>query len=175
MLKPLRIRPIALVIGAVLFLCLGGCTAPSETTGGADASGLVLTNDMSPVEVVSLYFIAQRTDNQELFQSILAEEFVGDGQALNYGLVSLTIHEINQVEGEALEMHMAPILEGEKAHELGIVREDIAIVRVRYEGIYDGAKVPMDSGEYDWNFNLYRQDSSSPWKISNWGEGYGGL
>lgn len=174
MFNTIKMYSIMLISVAVL-LCSGGCTPANEATAGIDAIQLVTTTDMSPVEVVSLYFIAQRIDNQELFKSTLAEEFIGDGQALNYGLVSLTIHEIYQVDGEALEMHLAPILDGEKAKELGIGREDIAVVHVRYEGIYDGTKVPFDSREYEWNFNLYRQDDRSPWKISNWGEGYGGL
>lgn len=174
MLNTIKAHSIAL-ISVALLLCIGGCAPANEATAGIDATQLVTTTDMSPVEVVSLYFISQRTDNQELFQSTLAEEFIGNGHALNYGLVSLTIHEIYQVDGEALEMHLVPILEGEKAKELGIGRENIAVVRVRYESIYDGTKVPFDSREYEWNFNLYRQDGSSPWKISNWGEGYGGL
>lgn len=174
LINTIKAHSIAL-ISIVLLLCIGGCTPVNEATAGTNETQLVTATDMSPVEVVSLYFIAQRTDNQELFQSTLAEEFIGDGQALNYGLVSLTIHEIFQVDGEELEMHLVPILDGEKAKELGIGRENIAVVHVRYEGIYDGTKVPFDSREYEWNFNLYRQDSRSPWKISSWGEGYGGL
>mgnify|MGYP001028400670 FL=1 len=174
MLNSIKAHSIAL-ISIALLLCIGGCAPANEAAAGINETHLIMATDMSPVEIVSLYFIAQRTDNQELFQSMLAEEFIDDGQALNYGSMSLTIHEIYQVDGEALEMHLVPILDGEKAKELGIGRENIAVVHVRYEGIYDGTKVPFDSREYEWNFNLYRQDSRSPWKISNWGEGYGGL
>ena len=90
MLNSIKAHSIAL-ISIALLLCIGGCAPANEAAAGINETHLIMATDMSPVEIVSLYFIAQRTDNQELFQSMLAEEFIDDGQALNYGLMSLTI------------------------------------------------------------------------------------
>lgn len=95
MLNSIKAHSIAL-ISIALLLCIGGCAPANEAAAGINKTHLIMATDMSPVEIVSLYFIAQRTDNQELFQSMLAEEFIDDGQALNYGLMSLTIHEISK-------------------------------------------------------------------------------
>lgn len=40
---------------------------------------------------------------------------------------------------------------------------------------YDNTKVPSQSGEIEWHFNLIRQKNKSPWYIQGWGYGYGGI
>lgn len=135
------------------------------------SASAIPTTDMTPVEVVELYFEGVRTKNVKTWFACLTEQRQAgfkDARSGESSLLSFEMHEIYQLtEGEEVERQKKALLEGGAAESA----ENIAFVYAEYTVEYDPTKNPF-SGRRGWVYTLYRTDEASPWLISDWGVGH---
>ncbi|KUO51856.1 MAG: hypothetical protein APF76_15020 [Desulfitibacter sp. BRH_c19] len=134
-----------------------------------------VNNNPTAITVVEKYLIAMRENDYDTWLSTLTREKQrGFSREMNgdFGVISLKILDIHY-ESDTGYKHS--ILKSEKANEIGLTADNIAVVYALHDVKYDNTKVPTQSGEIEWRFDLIRKDNKSPWYIQGWGYGYGGI
>ncbi|AEE96585.1 DUF4829 domain-containing protein [Mahella australiensis] len=134
------------------------------------------TSTMTPVEVVEQHFEAEKTNNMDAWLATMTEERregFTDPDLFKY-LKSLKINQIYELSGDELKDRLKHILNSEKAKEMNLSADNVAIVNVNFTAEYDPTKSPF-SGTFEWTYILLRKNNDSPWLIQDWGEGYGGI
>lgn len=133
-------------------------------------------NNMTPVEVVEQHFEAMKTNNMDAWLSTMTEEKregFTDPDLVKY-IKSLEINQIYELNGDELEDRLKYVLDGEKAKELHLTPDNIAIFDVNFNVESDTTKSPFN-GTFQWEYILLRKDNDSPWLIQGWGVGNGGI
>lgn len=134
------------------------------------------TNTMTPVEVVEQHLEACRTNNMDAWLSTMTEEKregFTDPDLFKY-LKSLKINQIYELFGDELEDRAKYVLDSEKAKELNLSADNIAIVNVNFTVESDTTKSPFN-GTFEWTYILIRNNNDSPWLIQEYGVGNGGI
>ncbi|SHJ88042.1 protein of unknown function [Dethiosulfatibacter aminovorans DSM 17477] len=133
-----------------------------------------VSGNLTAISVVEKYFEAMKSNDLESWKSTMTQDkqsgFVEKEE--NFWIESLDILDIHY-ESDTGYKHS--ILQDEDAKEMGLTPDNIAVIYVLYDVLYDNSKVPYNSGRINWHFILLREDGQSPWKIQGWGYGYGGI
>jgi hypothetical protein len=159
-----------LVLLLVTLSFLGACQTKNKISVTSPASTI------PPAEVVGQHFEAMKTNNMDAWLSTMTEEKregFTDPDLFKY-LKSLEINQIYELHGDELEDRLKRILNGEKAKELKLSADNIAIFHVNFTVESDTTKSPFN-GTFEWTYTLLRENNDSPWLIQDWGVGNGGI
>jgi hypothetical protein len=131
---------------------------------------------ISPVEVVGLHFEAMQPNNMDAWLSTMTEEKrkgFTDPDLFEY-LKSIKINQIYELYGDELEGRLKTILNSEKAKELNLSSDNIAIIHANFTVESDTTQSPFN-GTFEWDYILIKENNNSPWLIQEWGAGNGGI
>ncbi len=119
---------------------------------------------------------AKNTDNTAANDNSGAVDVVKqhlDDMKNDFGVISFSVNSVQEVHNA---QHIKNILASEVAVQMGLKKENIALVDAYVNAQYDGTKVFYNSGENQYmGFRLVRKDKSSPWIIADFGQGIGGI
>jgi len=132
-------------------------------------------NNPTAISVVKEYLVAKRENDYDTWLSTLTPETQRGFSREMSGDFWVISFKILDIHYETDTGYKHSILKCEKANEIGLTADNIAVVYALYDVKYDNTKVPSQSGEIQWRFDLIREDNKSPWYIQGWGYGYGGI
>ena len=141
-----------------------------------DYTGNTVSRTITPVEVVGLHFEAEKINNMDAWLSTMSEEKrkgFTDPDLFKH-LKSIEINQVYELYDDELEDRLKTILNSEKAKELNLSSDNIAIIHVNFTVESDTTKSPFN-GTFEWDYILLRENNNSPWLIQEWGIGNGGI
>lgn len=127
------------------------------------------------IDVVTKYFEAMRENDYDAWLSTMTEERqkgFSYNEKCELGVISLDILDVHY-ETDLRYKHA--VVNCERAVNMGLTADNIAIVYAIYDAKFDHTKVPNDDGKIEWHFSLIRKDKNSQWLIAAWGYGVGGI
>lgn len=128
----------------------------------------ITIDSLEPQEVVENYFKYMNVKNKEKLLENLTEEYKAANMV--WGFENLDYIKILNLEEETDPTQKNGYLTNGKGKYNGTKEENLKVFRVNYEVKYKDDNVgPQPSGKYIWWFFVIRENSSSPWIISEFG------